>query len=310
MSVKYSVIIPIYNEEKVLDMCYTEVNKLAATFDGDYELIFVNDGSRDSSLEILKGYAAKDGHVKVISFSRNFGHQPAVSAGMKESSGEALIILDADLQDPPSVVPQMIDKWKQGYDIVYGKRVKRKGEKLLKKFTAFIYYRFLAKITGLKIPKDTGDFRLVSRKAADAIINMPEKNRYLRGLNTWVGFKQTEVAYERQARAAGETKYSLKKMLKLAGDGIISNTDYPLKALNKWGLILGFASVLGYAAVLALTLLKIIDNPVYWVFPSIWLAVSILLIGMGMLGIYIGRIYDEVKGRPLYIISEKINFND
>ena len=215
MSVKYSVIIPVYNEEKVLDRCYKEVKETAEKFDDSYEIIFINDGSRDQSLDMLKIIAKNDKTVKVISFSRNFGHQPAVTAGMKEANGQALIILDADLQDPPEVAHQMITKWKEGYDIVYGKRSKRAGEKPLKKFTAFLYYRFLARITGLKIPKDTGDFRLVSRKAADAIINMPEKNRYLRGMNTWVGFKQIEVLYERQSRAAGETKYTMKKMVKL-----------------------------------------------------------------------------------------------
>ena len=184
MSVKYSVIIPVYNEEKVLDRCYKEVKETAEKFDDSYEIIFINDGSHDQSLDMLKIIAKNDKTVKVISFSRNFGHQPAVTAGMKEANGQALIILDADLQDPPEVAHQMITKWKEGYDIVYGKRSKRAGEKPLKKFTAFLYYRFLARITGLKIPKDTGDFRLVSRKAADAIINMPVKIRYHRGKNT------------------------------------------------------------------------------------------------------------------------------
>lgn len=306
--VKYSVIIPVYNEEKVLDACYKEIVKLTEKFDDSFEIIFVNDGSRDTSLEILKGFAAKNNNVKVISFSRNFGHQPAVSAGMKESNGEAVIIIDADLQDPPEVVLQLIDKWKEGYDIVYGRRIKRKGEKPLKKLTAYIYYRFLARITGMKIPKDTGDFRLLSRKAVNTINNMPEKNRYLRGMNSWVGFKQAEVCYERQARFAGETKYTIKKMVKLASDGIVSNSNYPLSAVLTTGVILGILSFFGYATVLILQLTDIIQNLVYWVFPTIGLATGIILLALGIMGLYLGRIYDEVKDRPIYIIDEKINF--
>ena len=309
MSVKYSVIIPVYNEEKVLDRCYKEVKETAEKFDDSYEIIFINDGSHDQSLDMLKIIAKNDKTVKVISFSRNFGHQPAVTAGMKEANGQALIILDADLQDPPEVAHQMITKWKEGYDIVYGKRSKRAGEKPLKKFTAFLYYRFLARITGLKIPKDTGDFRLVSRKAADAIINMPEKNRYLRGMNTWVGFKQIEVLYERQSRAAGETKYTMKKMVKLASDGIISNTNFPLGFILNLGIFFGVLSVLGYIAVLTLQLTHIINNIVYWLFPSLGLCLSVTLLALGIIGIYLGRVYDEVKDRPVYIISEKINFD-
>ncbi|NLC17563.1 MAG: glycosyltransferase family 2 protein [Clostridiales bacterium] len=305
--VKYSIIIPVYNEQEVLDMCYGELKKLAAQFDGDYELIFVNDGSADNSLNMLKEYAKADKTVKVISFSRNFGHQAAVSAGMEHASGQALIILDADLQDPPEVVLQMIEKWREGYDIVYGKRIKRKGERPLKKLTAFLYYRFLARITSLNIPKDTGDFRLLSRKAADAIIGMPEKNRYLRGMNAWVGFRQAEVKYERHPRAAGETKYTLKKMFKLAGDGIISNTNFPLTAMFGFGLFLGFLSLAGFIALIALQIAKIISSPVYWLFPFITLMTGFIMTGLGMLGIYLGRVYDEVKDRPLYIVSEKIN---
>jgi dolichol-phosphate mannosyltransferase len=308
MSVKYSIIIPVYNEEKVLDKCYEEVKKTAEKFDDKYEIVFVNDGSVDKSLDMLKDIAKSDKTVKVVSFSRNFGHQPAVSAGMKEAVGEALIILDADLQDPPEVVHEMIKKWKEGYDIVYGKRSKRAGEKPLKKFTAFLYYRFLARITGLNIPKDTGDFRLISRKAADAIINMPEKNRYLRGMNTWVGFKQIEVLYDRSARAAGETKYTMKKMVKLASDGIISNTNFPLSFIMSLGIFFGVMSFLGYVAVLTLQLLGIIANPIYWMFPSLGLCLGIVLMALGIIGIYLGRVYDEVKDRPIYIISEKINF--
>lgn len=309
MSVKYSVIIPVYNEEKVLAQCYKEVKKTAEQFDDAYEIIFINDGSHDQSLDMLKTIAKNDKTIKVISFSRNFGHQPAVTAGMKEARGQALIILDADLQDPPEVVHEMIKKWKEGYDIVYGKRSKRAGEKLLKKFTAFLYYRFLARITGLKIPKDTGDFRLIAKKAADAIINMPEKNRYLRGMNTWVGFKQIEVLYERQSRVAGETKYTMKKMVKLASDGIISNTNYPLTFIFNLGLFFGVLSVLGYISVLTLQLTHIISNIVYWLFPSLGLCLSVTLMALGIIGIYLGRVYDEVKDRPVYIISEKINFD-
>lgn len=304
--VKYSIIIPVYNEQEVLDMCYRELKKLAQQLDGQYELVFVNDGSGDNSLNILKNFAQTDSTVKIISFSRNFGHQAAVSAGMEHASGEAIIIIDADLQDPPQVILQMIQKWQEGYDIVYGKRIKRKGERPLKKLTAFLYYRFLARITGLNIPKDTGDFRLLSRKAANAIINMPEKNRYLRGMNAWVGFRQTEVRYQRNARLAGKTKYTLKKMFKLAGDGIISNTNYPLTAMFGLGVILSFLSTLGFVALILLQLSKTI-SPIVWLFPLITLCTGLILTGLGVLGIYLGRVYTEVKDRPLYIINEKIN---
>lgn len=306
--VKYSIVIPVYNEQEILEMCYREVKKLAEKFDGSYEIIFVNDGSKDDSLNILKGFAGADKTVKVISFSRNFGHQAAISAGMEHSCGEAVIIMDADLQDPPEVVLRMIEKWKEGCDIVYGKRVKRKGERPFKKLTAFLYYRLLARITGLNIPKDTGDFRLLSRKAADAIVSLPERNRYLRGLNAWVGFKQAEVCYERNPRAAGETKYTLKKMFKLAGDGIISNTNYPLTAMFGLGLVLSFLSVLGFIALIALIIAKINFDPVFWLFPLITLCSGMIITGLGLIGIYLGRVYDEVKGRPLYIVDEKINF--
>ncbi|HEY8423508.1 MAG TPA: glycosyltransferase family 2 protein, partial [Clostridia bacterium] len=306
--VKYSVIIPVYNEQEALELTYRELKKLAENFDGGYEIIFVDDGSSDNSLNILKDFAKADKSVKIISFSRNFGHQAAISAGMEHAQGEALIIMDADLQDPPETVLKMIQKWREGYDIVYGKRVKRKGERPFKKLTAYVYYRLLSRITGINIPKDAGDFRLISRKAAQAIISLPEKNRYLRGLNAWVGFKQAEIEYERDPRAAGETKYTLKKMLKLAGDGVISNTNFPLTAMFGFGIVLSLLSFLGFFALAVLAFAGISFDPAFWLLPAVALCSGLIITGLGLIGMYLGRVYDEVKNRPLYIINEKINF--
>ncbi|MBR2874678.1 MAG: glycosyltransferase family 2 protein, partial [Clostridia bacterium] len=208
-----SVIVPVYNEEEVMEESFKRIKETAEKFGEEYELVFVNDGSRDKSLEMLKEYAKGDSTVKVLSFSRNFGHQAAVSCGMKYCKGDAAVIIDADLQDPPKVILEMIEKWKEGYDIVYGKRKKREGETVFKKLTAYLYYRIVGSLPEFEIPKDSGDFRLISRKVIDTLNAMPEHNRYLRGMNAFVGFKTFALEYEREARFAGETKYTMKKMV-------------------------------------------------------------------------------------------------
>ncbi len=306
MGVTYSVIIPAYNEEEVIKISYERI-KGVMDKTGDYELIFINDGSRDKTMDILKEIAAKDKNVKVIGFSRNFGHQEAVSAGLMNVSGKAVVIIDADLQDPPEVIPGMIEEWKKGADIVYGKRTKRKGETIFKKATAWGFYRLMQMLGAQKIPADTGDFRLIDRKVADVLNKMPEKNRFLRGMSAWAGFSQQPFEYVREARIAGVTKYTLKKMLKLAGDGLTSFSNRPLKI----PLVLG-------CLVLALSFIYLLLAVIFWavgtwdvshfIFSLVFMLIGILSVNLGIMGIYVGRIYDEAKGRPVYVIDEKINF--
>jgi dolichol-phosphate mannosyltransferase len=303
---KYSVVVPAFNEQEVLPLSYPRLKAVMDTL-GDYEIIFVNDGSRDDTLRILKEIAAKDKHVKVLSFSRNFGHQEAVSAGMAASSGQAVIIIDCDLQDPPEVIPDMVKRWQAGADIVYGQRTKRKGETAFKKLTAWMYYRILRTLGGQYIPANTGDFRLIDRKVCDTLNAMPEKNRFLRGMAAWSGFKAEPYEYVRDERAAGKTKYSMKKMLKLAGDGITSFSNKPLKFAMGLGIAVLMLSCLYLIIAIVLAALGI------WLIEHVLFAIAFALIGcvficLGIIGLYLGRIYDEAKGRPIYIVDEKINF--
>ena len=306
----YSVIIPAYNEEDVLEESYRRLKKAADTFDGDYELIFVNDGSKDRTMEILDKLAGEDKTVKVIHFSRNFGHQIAVSAGMDHAQGDAIIIIDCDLQDPPEVIPQMIEKWREGYEVVYGKRLKREGETIFKKFTAFCFYRTLNAMSKQKIPLDTGDFRLIDKKVRDAMCAMKEKNRFLRGMANWVGFRQVPVEYYRDARWAGKTKYTMSKMLKLAGDGITSFSSKPLKIST----VLGFATCfLAFVYLLLTIILRAVGVSMgAWNYAIAALAFlqGIVLLMLGIMGVYVGRIFDEAKDRPLYIVARKVNIEE
>lgn len=230
---KVSVVIPMYYEEEVANECYQRMKSvLTAIPNYEYEIVFINDGSKDKTLEILEEIAKEDKNVKVLSFSRNFGHQCAVTAGIKYVSGDAIVIIDADLQDPPELIPEMLKLWEQGYEVIYGKRKLREGESKFKLLTAKMFYQTLNALSDVDIPKDTGDFRLVDKKVVDVINELPEHNKFLRGLFSWVGFKQTPFEYERKERFAGETKYPLKKMLKLASDGIISFSTKPLKMVG------------------------------------------------------------------------------
>lgn len=304
---KYSVIIPAFNEQEVLPLSYPRLKAVMDTLGEDYELIFVNDGSRDNTLTQLKELAEKDKHVRVISFSRNFGHQEAVSAGMASASGQAVVIIDCDLQDPPEVIPEMVKKWQAGADIVYGQRVKRQGETVFKKLTAWGYYRILRALGGQYIPANTGDFRLIDRKVCDTLTAMPEKNRFLRGMAAWSGFKAEPVEFVRDERAAGQTKYSLKKMLKLAGDGVTSFSNKPLKAPMVLGITLTLLSLCYLVVSVVLTALSIWQL-MHVMFALVFLLLGLLFVSLGIFGLYLGRIYDEAKGRPIYIIDEKINF--
>ncbi len=304
-----SVVVPLYNEEDVLSETYRRLSAVMESINDAYELILVNDGSRDKTAEIAAGLCEKDPFVRLISFSRNFGHQIAITAGMDYACGDAVILIDADLQDPPELIPQMIEKWKEGYHVVYGKRIKRHGETAFKKFTAKVYYRFLRRMTDVNIPTDTGDFRLMDRKVCDAMKKLGEKNRYVRGLVSWVGFRQYGLPYEREERFAGKTKYPLKKMLRLASDGITSFSNKPLKLATYTGFFLSGLSFLYLIVVLGQ---KIFGYPTAWGWASL-LAVQlffngVMLIMLGIIGTYIGRIYEESKGRPLYIVEEELGF--
>jgi len=311
MSIRYSIVIPAYNEELVIEESYKRLKSVMDTTNEEYELIFVNDGSRDKTGEMLSSLCDKDKNVKMIDFSRNFGHQTAITAGMDNSSGQAVVVIDADLQDPPEVILDMIKKWKEGYDVVYGKRAKRKGETFFKLFTAKVFYRFLKSMTSVDIPVDTGDFRLIDRKVCDELSALTEKNRYVRGLVSWVGFKQTDVTYIREERFAGETKYPLKKMIKFAMDGLTAFSYKPLKLSSLLGAVLSVSSIIW---LIVSVLIKYVGNASV---PGWACAISIplffnglILMMLGIMGEYIGRIYDESKNRPLYIIREKKGFSD
>ena len=306
----YSVVVPVYNEELVIKECYKRLKKVMDSTKEGYEIIFINDGSKDNTLEIGENISNLDPNIKVIDFSRNFGHQVAVTAGMDNACGKAIAIIDADLQDPPEVILDMIKKWKQGFDVVYGKRLKREGETLFKKVTSKAYYRILKSMTTVDIPVDTGDFRLIDRKVCDALKQLPERNRYVRGLVSWVGFKQVAVEYNREERFAGETKYPLKKMIKFASDGITAFSYKPLKFATYLGVGM---SMLSFISILIVIYQKLFTGSTAAGWASL-VAISLFFNGLiltmlGIIGEYIGRIYDEAKGRPQYIISEKIGFD-
>lgn len=310
---KISVIVPMYFEEAVVSECYKRLKEVLTNLnDYNYEIIFVDDGSRDQTLSILEKIAMVDKNIKVISLSRNFGHQAAVQAGLKLSSGDAVIIIDADLQDPPELIPQMISLWENGNDVIYAKRKSREGETKFKLFSAKMFYNILNDLSDVSIPKDTGDFRLADRKVVDVINSLPEHNKFFRGLFSWVGFKQAPIEYERKERFAGETKYPLNKMIKLAKDGIFSFSTKPLKFVTKLGIISIFISIL----ILIYSLLSFIFdwNNLTAGWTSIMVTVTffagVQLLSLGMISEYIGRIYDESKNRPSYIINKKINFED
>lgn len=311
MKKMYSLVIPLYNEEEVIHECIKRVTNVMHNNEFDYEIIFVNDGSSDSTEEIVKQYCDKDKHLKLISFSRNFGHQTAISAGMDNAEGDAIIVMDADLQDPPEVVLKLIEKYEEGFDVVYAIRSKRKGESFFKKITAKMFYRFLKNMCEVDIPVDTGDFRLISRQVCDVLKGLTERNRYVRGLVSWVGFKQTGIYYERDERFAGETKYPLKKMMKLSMDGITSFSTKPLK-MSKWaGVILALLALI-YALVIVIQKIMGIEMQAGWASTVIVILFigSIQLIMLGIVGDYLARMFDESKNRPLYIIKEKINMDD
>lgn len=313
-----SLVFPIFNEEAVLPVLLGRLDTVVAGLEAEFgpvEALFVNDGSRDRSLDLLKDLAQTRPWMKVVAFSRNFGHQIAVTAGMQHARGKAVILLDADLQDPPELLPDMLRLWRdQGYDVVYGVRTEREGESAFKKLTAAAFYRFLRRLTNVDIPADTGDFRLMDRKVVDALNAMKEQHRFLRGMAAWVGFRQVGIHYARPARAAGETKYPLRKMLKLATDAVCSFSDAPLKlATNLGWTIAGLSILYGLITVVRYVIAARTGEHFAPGWSSMIVALSLLsgvqLITLGLMGEYIGRIYDEVKGRPLYLVAETVGFD-
>lgn len=301
-----SVVVPVYNEEEVINESYRRLTEVLEKTGETYELIFVNDGSRDRTLELALEICANDKRVKLIDFARNFGHQLAITAGMDASSGDAVVVIDADLQDPPEVIPLMLEKWREGYEIVYGKRLKRQGESAFKKLTAKVFYRTLDKLTDVDIPVDTGDFRLIDRKVCDALKKVPEHNRYVRGIVSWLGYKSCPVEFERQKRFAGTTKYPLKKMIRFASDAIMSFSYKPLKLATLFGSLALLTSVV----VLILYAIFGLLNPVTSLLIAAIFFAGLLFICLGIVGSYIARMCDEVRNRPLYLIRNKHNFED
>jgi dolichol-phosphate mannosyltransferase len=303
-----SLVIPVFNEQEVLKDSFARMDAAMQSTGYAYEIIYVNDGSRDHTLDQLRELAKEHKQVKVLSFSRNFGHQLAVTCGMDAAKGDALIIIDVDLQDPPELIPEMVRMWEAGADIVYGKRLKRKGETLFKKLTASMYYRLLSWMSAYPIPLDTGDFRLIGRNVADVFLQMREHNRFLRGMSAWMGYNAVPIEYERQERFAGQTKYTLKKMLRLASDGITGFSDKPLTLPMTAGILLMLLSGLGLIALIVTAIISGVA-PWLWALVGVVFVQGVSLFFMGLQGMYLGRMYDELKGRPLYIVSERHNLD-
>ncbi|MCI2394593.1 glycosyltransferase family 2 protein [Aliiroseovarius sediminis] len=309
--VTYSFVIPFMNEEDVLDALLVRMTDLMGALDGPCEVIFVDDGSRDSGAAIIAAAARRDPRMKLIRLSRNFGHQIAVTAGLNTARGKAVIIMDADLQDPPEVVHDLVAKWKEGYEIVHAQRRAREGETRFKKMSANLYYRLLSRLSSVEIPRNVGDFRLVDAKVVEAIRSMPERDRYLRGMFAWVGFRQTIVQFDRPQRFAGETKYPLKKMMRLAMDGVIGFSDVPLRLALWLGALVSLGAITYGIYIFAIALFTggLVAGWASTIVVLSFLSGVNLLIS-GVIGLYVGRIHNESKERPLYFISESIGITE
>lgn len=305
MQPEISVIAPIFNEVGNIAELYRRVKETMEKIGELWELILVDDGSTDGSTEKIRELARQDKHVRPVIFARNFGHQLAVTAGLDYSRGQAVVMIDSDLQDPPEVIAELVEKWRTGYDVVYAVRSEREGESWFKLFTASLFYRLIYRITDVNIPMDTGDFRLLDRKVVKVLNQMRERHRFLRGLSVWVGFRQTGVEYKRAARFSGETKYPLRKMVKFAWDAITSFSYFPLQLSMYLGFLAAGISILAIPAVIVM---RVVGSHAFYGQASTLIAVLFLggvqLISLGILGEYIGRLFDQAKGRPLYIVSE------
>ena len=308
----YSIVVPCFNEEGVLHELYQRIHQVMDQTGESWELVLVNDGSQDRTPEVMRELHAADPRVKVVEFARNFGHQIAFTAGLDFAQGDAVVAIDADLQDPPEVILEMIDRWKEGYEVVYAVRTERKGETWFKEFTAKLFYRIIYRITDVDIPLDTGDFRLMDRKVVEAMKQMQERHRFIRGMTSWVGFRQTGVHYVRQERFAGETHYPFRKMFKFALDAITGFSYLPLQLATYLGFtIAGLSAVAAVLVVYARLFMG--ATPFYGqatTLVSVLFLGGVQLITLGIIGEYLGRIYDEVKGRPLYLVREALGFEE
>jgi len=301
----YSVVAPVFNEIESISAFCTKVTEVMGPLENAWELVLVDDGSTDGSTDAIRELAAENSHIRPIIFARNFGHQIAVTAGLDYARGDAVIIIDADLQDPPEVILGLIEKWKEGYQVVYAVRRKREGESKFKLATAALFYRLIQRITDVKIPLDTGDFRLLDRKVVNVMGQMRERHRFLRGMSAWVGYRQIGVEYDRKERFAGSTKYPFKKMLQLALNAITSFSYFPLQMATYIGFVSAGLSIIAIPVVIALRLSNRAElSGQATTLISVLFLGGVQMITLGILGEYIGRIYDEVKGRPLYIVSE------
>lgn len=307
---RYSIIAPIYNEEGNIDLLYERITKIMDATGESWELILVNDGSRDRSPEMMDELAEQDRRVKVLHFARNFGHQIAVTAGIDHASGDAVVLIDADLQDPPELIGEMIERWKAGYQVVYAVRSSREGESWFKVWTAKLFYRLINQITAVDIPVDTGDFRLMDRRVVDVLKQMREHSRFIRGMTSWVGFKQTGVNYVRARRHAGETKYPVRKMVKFATDAITGFSFWPLQVMIYFALGLGMLALL---ALVVVSILRVVYGPDFFGGQATTIVLLLLLSSFQLfflfvLGQYVARTYDEARNRPLYVVAQRTNF--
>ncbi len=305
------MVLPVFNEEETIPELHQRLTAFLSQFDDVWEVVFVDDGSTDRSLFLLRDLAAQNVHYKILSFGRNFGHQIAITAGLDVADGDAVVVMDADLQDPPEVVGDMIKKFREGYDVVYGVRTQRHGESWFKRATAAVFYRLLRSMLGFEVPVDTGDFRLMSRQVVLTLRSLRERHRFVRGMVAWVGFRQTRVFYERPARFAGETKYPLNKMLRFAIDGITSFSIVPVRLATFLGVMTGLLAVgIGLWALYQ----KLMGGSVVIGWTTIMMLIALCssaqLLMTGVLGEYIGRVYEEVKRRPLYTVAERVNLEE
>jgi glycosyltransferase involved in cell wall biosynthesis len=306
-----SVVVPCMNEQEVLAETHERLVRVLTQAPVSFEIIYIDDGSKDSTANVLRELQAKDTRIRIVQFSRNFGHQIAITAGLEHASGDAVVIIDADLQDPPEVILEFVARWLDGYDVVYGVRTERDGETMFKRGTAKLFYRFIGCLSDTPIPHDTGDFRLMDRRVVDGLLSMPERDRFVRGMVSWLGFSQAAVSYHRAPRAAGQTKFSLFKMMRFALDGIFSFSTLPLRLATWTGFAASALAIIGIVVVLLERFFQVPGLVKGWssaVIAELFIG-GVQLICLGLIGEYVGRIYGEAKRRPLYVVRERMGFS-